>query len=161
MRIHRGAEGARGDGAFACLPTCLPDINRATLPCAAIVARALSLARRTMARRVMGAGPCDDLKFQRSNRILHRHDALPSLEGALQIWSLQACRSAPPATDIPGNIADARGGGAGTAIVSSRESDAVDTAYVSECLAISCLSLTLGGLRGAIAPRCNSSCCYT
>ena len=126
MRIHRGADGARGDGAFACLPTCLPDINRATLPCAAIVARALSLARRTMARRVMGAGPCDDLKFPRSNRILHRHDALPSLEGALQIWSLQACRSAPPATDIPGNIADARGGGAGTAIVSSRESDAVD-----------------------------------
>ena len=69
------------------------------------------------------------LSFRRSDRILHRehrHDALPSLEGALQIWSLQACRSAPPATDIPGNIADARGGGAGTAIVSSRESDAVD-----------------------------------
>jgi hypothetical protein len=39
------------------------------------------------------------LSFRRSDRILHRehrHDALPSLEGALQIWSLPAYRAAPP-----------------------------------------------------------------
>jgi hypothetical protein len=37
-----------------------------------------------------GGEACDDLKFQDTDRILHRHAALPSLEGALQIRSLQA-----------------------------------------------------------------------
>jgi hypothetical protein len=53
-----------------------------------------------------GGGRVGDLKFQDTDRILHRHAALPSLVGALQIWSLQALPQSSAATDIHGDIAD-------------------------------------------------------
>lgn len=126
--------GARGRGAFAAF---LPD-------------RALTLASDRARAKNNGATmmgeACDDLKFQRPDRILHRHDALPSLAGVFQIRSSQQRRAGSAATDIPGDNADAK---EAQVRDGSREKGA---GICSECYIVLSLTLLGGGWAERLRP---------